>query len=59
VRTEVPVPPSLTDEEIDYCTKILLGQDKIIVQAGHKVKTLEAQLIELAYSRARADQSRK
>ena len=51
-HTEVPVPPSLTDEEIDHCTKILLGQDKIITDANDKVKILEAQLVELAYSQA-------
>jgi len=60
-RAEVPVPASLTDEEIDHCTKILLGQDKIIAEASDKVKVLEAQLIELAFAQAqtRADQNRR
>ena len=48
------MPPSLTDDEIDHCTKILLGQDKIITDANDKVKILEAQLVELAFSQAQA-----
>ncbi len=45
-----PTTLTLTDDELDYCTKILLGQDKIISDANEKVKALESLLSELAYA---------